>query len=241
MRISILDYGLFQVHENGRVIGIPGFLIAVPGALILVDTGFPEQYARDPVGAAERDGLTTFGRVLELSEEQLPAAQLRRAGFAPTDVTHLVLTHTHIDHVGGIAGFPGATIVVGRAERVLPRPLYWKGGAGPEWPDAPYLAVERDTELVPGVTLLCTPGHSPGHLSLLLRLPRSGPVLLTGDAINRADELAEGSFGGAWDPSAAHASAARLTRIAAETGALVIYGHDPAQWPGLRKAPEWYE
>lgn len=242
MRMCVLDYGLFQVHQNGRVIGIPGFLIAAGSALVLVDTGFPPRYAHDPRGAAEADGLTSFGQIAALTEEQLPDAQLARAGFAPADITHLLLTHTHIDHVGGIADFPRATIIVGQAERALPRPIYWESGDGPEWPDgASYLTIERDTDLLPGVTLLSTPGHTPGHLSLLVRLPRTGPVLLTGDAINRPDEVAQGSFGGAWDEDAARTSAARLMRIAEETSALVIYGHDPAQWPGLRKAPDWYD
>ncbi|MEN9936480.1 MAG: hypothetical protein RLZZ387_3059 [Chloroflexota bacterium] len=241
MQLYVLDYGLFQVHENGRIIGIPGFLIVAGDRVVLVDTGFPARYAADPDGAARADGLDAFGRVVSLSAENLPAAQLARAGFAPSDVTHLVLTHTHIDHVGGIGAFPGATIVVGRAERALERPLYWEGGTGPEWPEATYLEVERDTQLAPGIKLLSTPGHSPGHLSLLVRLPRTGPLLLTGDAINRPDELEDRAFRGAWDPLKARASAERLMQLASSLGASVIFGHDPEQWPKLRKAPEYYD
>jgi N-acyl homoserine lactone hydrolase len=241
MRLYVLDYGLFEVFENGRVIGIPGFLIAAGPHLVAVDTGFPPRYAADPVAAARADGLDTFGRILALSEANLPAAQLAQAGFAPEQVTHLVLTHTHIDHVGGIDAFPNATIVVGAAERALEQPLYWPGGSGPEWPTARYLPIECDTELVPGVTLLTTPGHSPGHLSLLVELPRTGSVMLTGDAINRADELASGDFGAAWDAEQARTSAERLARIARERRALVIYGHEPAQWGLLRKAPAFYD
>jgi N-acyl homoserine lactone hydrolase len=240
MRLYVLDYGLFEVFENGRVIGIPGFLIATETHLIAVDTGFPPRYAADPVGAAQADGLDTFGRVLALSEANLPAAQLAQVGVAPEQVTQLVLTHTHIDHVGGIDAFPNATIVVGAAERHLERPLYWPGESGPEWPNARYLAIESDTQLLPGVTLLATPGHSPGHLSLLVELPQSGSMLLAGDAINRADELTSGDFGGAWDVEQARTSAERLAQIARERGAQVIYGHDPAQWDMVRKAPAFY-
>jgi N-acyl homoserine lactone hydrolase len=64
-------------------------------------------------------------------------------------------------------------------------------------------------------------------------------VLLTGDAISRPEELAEG-FGGAWDEVQARASAERLLALAEREGALVIYGHDPAQWPALPKAPAHY-
>jgi N-acyl homoserine lactone hydrolase len=242
VRLYVLDYGLFQVREGGRVIGIPGFLIVTGDHTILVDTGFPARYAEDPAGAARADGLDSFGTVRALTPEHLPAAQLARAGVAPEQVTHLVLTHTHIDHVGGIAEFPQATIVVGKAERALPRPLYWEGGAGPEWPAGQAdMEVSRDTNLCPGVRLLSTPGHTPGHLSLLVRLKRTGPLLITGDAVNRPDEVEQGAFAGAWDEARAQGSARKLMQLAASSGASVIFGHDPAQWPKLKKAPEFYE
>jgi N-acyl homoserine lactone hydrolase len=153
----------------------------------------------------------------------------------------MVVTHTHIDHVGGLGAFPAAESVVGRAERALPAPLYWGDRRPIPWPDAVYRTVDGDAELLPGVTLLATPGHTPGHLSLLVRLPRSGPILLTADAISRPDELAEAAFADAWDPALARASARRLISLAESEGAQIIYGHDPAQWGQLRKAPEWYE
>lgn len=242
MRLYVLDYGLFRVRDGGRVIGIPGFLIRTGQQTILVDTGFPERYAADPAGAARADGLDAFGDLLDLSERNLPAAQLALAGCAPENVTHLVLTHTHIDHVGGIGDFPGATIVVGAAERALPKPLYWEGGAGPEWPAAnAYVCVERELDLAPGVKLIASPGHSPGHISALVKLERSGRILLTGDAVNRAEEVERDSFAGAWDVRKARQSAHRLMQLAARTGASVIFGHDPQQWPQLRKAPEFYD
>lgn len=242
MRLYILDYGLFKVHENGRVIGIPGYLI-VPGngRVILVDTGFPPWYAEDPVAAAHADGLDTFGHIVQLSQENLPAAQLALVGVTTADITDLVITHTHIDHVGGLGCFPNATIVIGKAERALPAPLYWGDVRPIAWPEARYLTIEKDTRLLPGVTILPTPGHSPGHLSVLLRLPRTGNVLLTADAVSRPAELEEDHFDGAWDPSAARASAHRLMDLAARRDASIIFGHDPQQWKKLRKAPDCYE
>jgi len=152
----------------------------------------------------------------------------------------LVMTHTDIDHVGGIADFPQATIVIGQAERALEKPRYFGGRSPIAWPtNVNYQIVAGDTALCPGVALLETPGHSPGHLSLLVRLPQTGVVLLTGDAISRPAEFEEG-FGGAWDETRARASAQRLMSIAEREQAMVIYGHDPEQWPTLRKAPEFY-
>jgi N-acyl homoserine lactone hydrolase len=241
LRLAVLDYGLFQVHQNGRVIGIPGFVIQTGSSTILVDTGFPPWYATDSEASGRAEGLDAFGRVLQLTPENLPPAQLARLGLAPSDITHLVLTHTHIDHVGHLPDFVTAEIVVGRAERGLPQPLYWGDVRPIDWPDTAYQLVGSDRELWPGVTVLHTPGHTPGHLSLLVRLSHTGPILLTADAISRPDELAEDSFNGAWNPAQARASAHRLMNIAQTERAWVVYGHDPAQWSQLRKAPAWYE
>lgn len=239
-RLYILDYGLFKVHDNGRVIGIPGYLIVTGrGEAILVDTGFPKAYADDPGAAALEDGLDGFGSVLELTKDNLPAAQLARLGLNPGDIRYLVVTHGDIDHVGGLADFPQATLVVGRAEVEAGPPRYFGDRRPVGWPgNSDLRLIDEDSELVPGVRLLVTPGHSPGHLSLLVRLA-SGPVVLTADALSRPAELTEG-FGGASDPVQAKRSAERLLALARAEGARIIYGHDPAQWPTLPKAPAPY-
>jgi N-acyl homoserine lactone hydrolase len=242
VRLTILDYGLFQVHEDGRVIGIQGYLITTrAGRQLLVDTGFPACYADDPERAALEDGLGAFGRVVEISRRNLPQAQLALAGVAPEEITDLIITHGDIDHVGSLGEFPNATLVVSEAEVDTGPPRYFGDRRPLVWPlDASYRRIDTDTDLLPGLRILCTPGHSPGHLSLLLRLPVTGSVLLTADAISRPAEVEEGRYGGAWDERRAAESAARLLALASEEGAWIVYGHDPAQWPKLRKAPAYY-
>ena len=237
--LAVLDYGLFRVNA-GRDVGIVGFLIETDkNKRILVDTGFPAKYADDFIAATAEDALGGFGHVLKLGHENLPAGQLARLGLRPADVDLLVMTHTHIDHVGGLADFPRAPIIIGAPERALPRPLYWGEAQPMTWPDRDYRLVERDTELLPGITVLFAPGHAPGQLSLLVELPETGPMLLTSDAISRPAEIDEG-FGGSWDVEEAKRSGARLMRLAKERGAFVIFGHGPEQWPTLRKAPDTY-
>ena len=110
------------------------------------------------------------------------------------------------------------------------------------WPEnASYIEVDDDTELWRGVTILLTPGHSPGHLSFLLELDQKGPVVLAGDAINRAEEIEQDRFTGAWDEKLVRSSAQRLLDITASKNGWLVYGHDPAQWGTLRKAPEYYD
>lgn len=239
-RLFVLDFGLFKVHANGRVIGICGFLIETDaGERILIDTGFPAKYARDTAAASQEDNLGAFGEVLHLTQDNLAPAQLAKSGVAPDAIDLLVMTHTHIDHVGGLAEYPEAPILIAKAERDLPKPLYWGGAQPMEWPERDYMLVTEDFDLGPNLRILLVPGHAPGQLALLLDLPESGPMLLVSDAISRPAEIEE-NFAGAWDEALAIENAARLMALAKRVGAEVIYGHCPAQWPTLRKTPQFY-
>ncbi len=237
--LAVLDYGLFKVHSNCRIIGICGFVIRTDaGEAVLIDTGFPEKYATDTNAAVKEDRLFEFGAVLTCGPDNLPQAQLAKLGLKPSDITLQICTHTHIDHVGALGSFPECPILISSTERALPRPLYWGDVRPLEWPDQDYLEVEGDVELGPGLTVLAAPGHAPGQIAVMVDLP-SGAVLLTSDAISRPAEIDE-KFAGSWDESAAIASAERLMQLASKRNAFVIYGHCPQQWPKLKKAPEVY-
>ncbi|MGC1503850.1 MAG: N-acyl homoserine lactonase family protein [Sulfitobacter sp.] len=240
-RLSVLDYGLFEVHAGPRTIGICGFIIETDAEeVVLIDTGFPAKYAADAKTATAEDELGSFGRVLSVTPDNLPAAQLAKLGLSKSDVTLMIQSHTHIDHVGDMAGYPQAPILISAAERALPRPLYWSGKQTMEWPDRNYVLISEDTTLGAGFEVLHCPGHAPGQLAFLVQLPQTGWVLLTSDAISRASEIGE-KFAGSWDVDQAIFQGDRLMALAAQRDALVIYGHSPEQWPGLKKAPDWFD
>lgn len=237
-RLTVLDFGSFDVGGK-RVIGLPGYLLETDkGARILVDTGMPPDYATDPKAAEARGRLSSFGHLTGYGAENTLTGQLARLKLAPADLSACILTHGHIDHAGALPLIT-CPLVLTRRERAEPRPL-WHGTARPiDWPAVETHLIDRDTPLCDGITLLPTPGHTPGHLSLLLALPRTGAVILAADAINRESEPAEG-FCDAMDPATAAESAERLWQLQAVTGAKLVWGHDPAQWTTLRKAPDSY-
>ncbi|NNE51293.1 MAG: MBL fold metallo-hydrolase [Sulfitobacter sp.] len=240
-RLAVLDYGLFEVHAGPRTIGICGFVVETDAhEVVLIDTGFPEKYAVNADAATAEDELESFGRVLSVTAENMPGPQLAKLGLKKSDVTLMIQSHTHIDHLGDMGGYPQAPILISAAERALPRPLYWSGKQVMEWPDRDYVLVDEDCEIGEGFEVLHCPGHAPGQLAFMVRLPETGWVLLTSDAISRASEIDE-KFAGSWDEELAIHHGDRLMKLASAREALVIFGHSPEQWPALKKAPEWFE
>ena len=232
-RLYVLDFGTFDVGPGRRTIGIPGFLLHTDqGAWIMVDTGFPPDYAGGP-DAALRDNLASFGQLIHHTTANTATGQLALLGLTPADITLLILTHSHIDHVGSLPLFH-CPVLLTATERAEPRPLYFGAAQPMAWPDLPYQTITTDTQICHGLTAILTPGHTPGHLSLLVTEPR--PYLIAADAINRASELDEG-FADAADPVTAELSCERLMDLMLDHSATLIWGHEPTQWPLLPKAP----
>ena len=101
--------------------------------------------------------------------------------------------------------------------------------------------LDGDAEIVPGVTVLRSDGHTPGHQSLLVELPESGPVILAGDCCYWQESIdKEIPPGVVWDPTRAMHSIKRLKTIARLTHGRVFPSHDPAFWASAIQAPDAY-
>jgi len=91
------------------------------------------------------------------------------------------------------------------------------------------------------IKVIFTPGHTPGHQSVLVNLPKTGHMLLTGDACYTGDHWCDRCLPGlVASASDAADSVAKLRKIAKETNAKVVWGHDPVTWLEWNKAPMFY-
>lgn len=172
---------------------VPFFLLRHPQGLILVDGGNPRAVARDP--HLHWGGLADVFEV-HMSEAQHCEAQLRKLGVSSDDVSHIVQTHLHIDHTGALGHFPNAVVVVHarELEAALAADDPMQSGyirADYNRPQLRWQTIEGDTDLFGDglLRLVETPGHAAGHVSLLISLAETGPVLITADASDNWGQL----------------------------------------------------
>jgi N-acyl homoserine lactone hydrolase len=182
-----------------------------------------------------------------VDEEDYVLNRLAALGLQPEDINYLIATHLDGDHAGNTDRFPNAEIVIQRTHREAARTIDRFQRTRPYW-DAPglrYREVDGDAEVVPGVEVIESSGHVPGHQAVLVRLPQTGPVLLAIDAIPRMDQRDPDTRAiGAYDMDEAgtRASTRKLMDLAErENAALIIHGHDAEQWASLKQSPEYYE
>ncbi|MCK1420618.1 N-acyl homoserine lactonase family protein [Bradyrhizobium sp. 180] len=211
------------------------YLIKHAKGWFLWDTGIADSVAAMPNGLAPADPKAVTWR-----RPKTLAAQLEQLGLKPDDVKVVAVSHTHPDHTGNVELFPQAMLYVQKAEYDWPGP----NNAPRFKPSHPVelLAGDKDVFGDGSVTILSTPGHTPGHQSLLVKLPKTGAVILSGDAVHFKDN---------WDnrrvPSMnvnKDQSAASMQKIAdtlAREKAQLWINHDKAQRDSQKMAPEFYE
>jgi N-acyl homoserine lactone hydrolase len=226
-RLYVLDLG------SVRDVGVPiaAYLIELTdGRHVLVDTGCSRELVDDPE--------SPFAAV---------HVRTRLAELDVTDIAMVIVSHLDPDHCGAHDEFPGAEFVIQRAqyEHARSSGLHRYEWMRRHWDDPRlrYRCVDGDTELLPGLSVIECGGHVPGHQAVLVDLPRTGRVMLSGDAWLRDSEPDTRQLS-AFDLDGPQTRAAqrKLMRIASDQGVrLVIHNHDLAQWPTLKHAPDTYQ
>lgn len=202
---------------------------------LLWDTGLTDAIATLPNGQAPSDP-----RAIHWYRPKTLAAELNAVGVKPSDVKYLAISHTHPDHVGNVEMFPEATLLVQKAEYEWPNPL----GVGRFKPEHPVKKLEGDYDVFGdgSVTIISTPGHTPGHQSLLVKLPKTGAIVLSGDAVHfktNWDNRRVPSIN--TDKEQTATSMQRIADVLAKEKAQLWINHDKAQRDTLTMAPGFYD
>jgi N-acyl homoserine lactone hydrolase len=223
---------------------ISAYLLDTAEGWILLDAGFDRAAVQGP-----QDVQAFFDRTgcypPVVGDDHLIETQLAEIGVAPGDIGKVVLSHMHSDHTGFLKRLPHAQIWVQREEHGSAHAPRVPGGYAPDdyrGQDLDWRFAEGDWQVVPGLQMISTPGHTPGHQSAIVDLPRSGALVLPFDAGDLAenfeDEIPPGSTS---DQDAALAAIRRIKAVVAERQAQMILFHDPVAIQSLRLAPEFYD
>lgn len=217
----------------------PFYLVDHPEGLVVVDTGLSHDMLDEPAEYGQHGAgfMEAFLPAIEYGPDLHPRAQLEDAGYAPEEVDYVVMTHLHSDHAGHIDTFPDARFLVQKREL---RYAHWPVPVQ----DVFYLEGDFDVlrsneyDVTPlegaydvfgdgSVRTVPTPGHTPGHQSVVLELPESGTVILGADIAHRQDGYERehlASFN--WDLGESIASLRDIKARARRTDADVYVTHD---------------
>jgi N-acyl homoserine lactone hydrolase len=236
-----VPYGLTREQVPARDLADPCALVVHPRGTLLWETGLHESVNSTPAAAGARPGRPRAGDRVEKSLR----SQLQQAGYAPADITYVALSHAHWDHTGNLRDYAQSTWLVQRAERDA---IF---GATPLPNQADFAGLERvRTQVLDGdhdifgdgtVMTVFAPGHTPGHQVLLVRLPRTGAVILSGDLYHFAEELTIKPAPAGRNAAQIAASKAKVQALIAATGAQLWIQHDRNHYSKLRKAPAFYD
>src|SRR5215467_6993602 len=187
---NVDNYGLKPNEVADTRMVTPCFLISHPRGSLMWDTGeIPDSTFKNGVSPQKLNNYT-------VDRPLLP--QLAAIGYTPANITYMALSHYHGDHVANASLFAGSTWIVQKGDRepiLAPRP------AGSRVPDPKFFEglANSKTVLLNGedhdvfgdgtVVIKSTPGHTPGHQSLFLKLAKTGPVLLSGDLYHYPEEI----------------------------------------------------
>jgi N-acyl homoserine lactone hydrolase len=245
-RLYVIDCG--WAHATDQSVWSPGVNSGVPidysnncylihhssEGYLLWDTGITDRLAALPEGVTIPALSQTWHRTQTL------AAALAALGVRAADVRYVAVSHVHPDHVGNLDMFPDTTVIIQKLEWDYAMALPQK----PFSPEHKTLLIAGDKDLFGDgtVRIISTPGHTPGHQSLMVKLPKTGTLLLTGDAVHFQDN---------WDnrrvprinadKDQTIASMQRIAEVLAKEHASLWINHDKASSDARHHAPEFYE
>ena len=214
---------------------------------LLWDTGVPELALNDP------KGWSTLPKLIVYHLDKTITAQLAEIELKTTDITYVAISHTHGDHIGNMGLFQSSTVLVQRAEYTW---ISSPDGANDNVNQLKALArkllgTPKHLRLLDGdadvfgdgsVTLVSTPGHTPGSQSLLVRLKNSGFIILSGDVVHLEGNFEKDAVPSLnTDRAASIASMEKVRQMIATYKARFFINHDKAETDTLKLIPAFYD
>jgi glyoxylase-like metal-dependent hydrolase (beta-lactamase superfamily II) len=240
-----------QIGGQGNVDWAPvGFYVIVhPKGIVMFDTGNNDKTITDAQGWW---GPLAKGFGLKMTQNDAMAAQLGRIGLKTSDVKYVGIGHMHLDHGGNISQFPNATFIVQNDEMQAawwPDPgysIYYIPGDFADSKKYNMIRLNGDLDLFGdgSVEFRRAPGHTPGSMFAVVRLPKTGTVVLTSDVVYFKESLDKNlipPIPGTWSPMAMYESYQKLRLVRDGEGASLFYGHDPEVFKATKQAPAFYE
>ena len=247
-KLYILSVGSCELDQSavnrnlppGKLVNMPvwSFLLETDDEPILIDTGMPDSFVNNP---DYYKGTKREGRLVpHMLESDTMVNVLKRVGYRTDDIKAVISSHLHLDHAGGNGHFRNTPIIIQRAEFDTAMNNEDYSPIECRLPDLQYQIIDGDYNLVPGVKILSTPGHSPGHQSVLVTTEKSGPVLLTLDGAYTKHNFENNLLFLSFDPEMAAKSIAHLKELIHEIHPKVIFfGHDDKQASKGRTFPDF--
>jgi glyoxylase-like metal-dependent hydrolase (beta-lactamase superfamily II) len=213
------------------------YLVRADEGNILIDTGLhPDDVA-----------MLSGGQIKGLPEEQHLPNRLKEVGLTLDDINMVILTHMHLDHVGWLSYLKKAEVVVQKEEYnfTMDSPAWTPYRYTPQRFDLKHLKfklVDGDNVLMPGITLIFTPGHSIGHQSVMVDLPQTGPIIISGDAVFIQENLDKEFIPTTWSDTRQTLLSIKKLKVWAQVRKARIFpGHDMEYYRNnIKKLPEAY-
>jgi N-acyl homoserine lactone hydrolase len=231
-------------HDEYIEAPILAYLIETSNGRILYDVGCDYRKVSTPeLRARFFEPMRPRFDPPQMSEQQRIPHYLQRLGLAVSDIDVVFLGHLHFDHAGGLCDLPGCAVHVHRKELDAALTQLDGGVFADELAGSGNWTLQNgEYSVTAGVHAVETPGHTAGHMSLLIELPKGPPVILCGDAAdleeNLVDEIAPG-FCWQDNEALAIASLRRLNALARSEHAELWPNHDFAAYRRWASFPAW--
>jgi glyoxylase-like metal-dependent hydrolase (beta-lactamase superfamily II) len=240
-----------QIGGQGNIDWAPvGFyVIKHPKGNVLFDTGNNDRTIADPAGWW---GPLAKGFGLKMTPNDAIDVQLARIGLKPDDIKYVILGHMHLDHAGNMSKFPKATFVIQNDELRAawwPDPgysIYYIPGDFAESKNYNIIRLNGDLDLFGdrSVEVIRAPGHTPGSQFAVVRLPKTGTVVLTSDVVYLKESLEKNlipPIPGTWSPMGMYEGYQKVRHIRDSESASIFFAHDPEVFKATKHAPDYYE